>query len=140
MGCTNCGSGDTPGGCKNQGTCSSGGCNKLEVYDWLGNMMLPSGQAQYDIIEVRFKNSRKSFYRNTKNHSLQVGDVVVVEGSPGQDIGEHRFYGGAGGAAMAGNVLIGGVIGAGVDSVTGAAKVLSPNPLKIELEACTEDQ
>jgi hypothetical protein len=48
--------------------------------------------------------------------------------------------GGAGGAAMAGNVLIGGVIGAGVDSVTGAAKVLSPNPLKIELEACTEDQ
>jgi len=87
MGCTNCGSGDTPGGCKNQGTCSSGGCNKLEVYDWLGNMMLPSGQAQYDIIEVRFKNSRKSFYRNTKNLSLQVGDAIVVEGAPGKDVG-----------------------------------------------------
>tara|TARA_Y100000385_G_scaffold227349_1_gene238218 strand:+ start:390 stop:518 length:129 start_codon:yes stop_codon:yes gene_type:complete len=40
---------------------------------------------------------------------------------------------------MAGNVLIGGVIGAGVDSVTGAAKELSPNPLKIELEACSEE-
>ena len=87
MGCTNCGSGDTPGGCKNQGTCSSGGCNKLEVYDWLGNMMLPSGQAQYDIIEVRFKNSRKSFYRNTKNLSLHVGDAIVVEGAPGKDVG-----------------------------------------------------
>jgi hypothetical protein len=46
--------------------------------------------------------------------------------------------GGAGGAAMAGNVLIGGLIGAGVDSVTGAAKHLSPNPLKVELESCPE--
>ena len=46
--------------------------------------------------------------------------------------------GGAGGAAMAGNVLIGGLIGAGVDSVTGAAKHLAPNPLKVELESCPE--
>ena len=36
MGCSNCSSGGgTPRGCKNNGTCSSGGCNKLEVYDWL---------------------------------------------------------------------------------------------------------
>lgn len=50
-------------------------------------MQLPSGQAPYDIIEVRFKNSRKAFYRNSKNLSLQVGDVVVVEASPGYDVG-----------------------------------------------------
>ena len=87
MGCSSCGSGDTPGGCKNNGTCSSGGCSKLEVYNWLSNMSLPGGQTPYDILEIRFKNSRKGFYRNTKNHSLHVGDVVVVEGSPGQDIG-----------------------------------------------------
>lgn len=88
MGCTNCGSGgDTPGGCKNHGTCSSGGCNKLEVYDWLANMDASNGQSPYDIFEVRFKNSRKSFYRNTKKLALQVGDVVVVEASPGQDVG-----------------------------------------------------
>ena len=88
MGCTSCGSGGgTPGGCKNNGTCSSGGCNKLEVYDWLANMEQPNGQSPYDIIEVRFKNSRKGFYRNTKNISLQVGDVIVVEGGPGKDIG-----------------------------------------------------
>ena len=88
MGCTSCGSGGgTPGGCKNSGTCSSGGCNKLEVFDWLANMDSPIGQAPYDIVEVRFKNGRKGFYRNTKSFSLQVGDVVVVEGSPGQDIG-----------------------------------------------------
>lgn len=87
MGCSNCGSGDTPNGCKSNGNCSSGGCNKLEVFDWLANMTLPSGQTPYDILEIRFKNSRKGFYKNTKNISLQVGDVVVVEGSPGQDVG-----------------------------------------------------
>lgn len=86
MGCTNCGVG-TPNGCKNNGTCSSGGCNKLEVYDWLANVALPSGQAPYDIVEIRFKNSRKEFYRNTKNAALQAGDVLVVEGSPGLDVG-----------------------------------------------------
>jgi cell fate regulator YaaT (PSP1 superfamily) len=88
MGCTNCSSGGgTPKGCQNNGTCSSGGCNKLGVFDWLANMQLPSGQKPYDIVEVRFKNSRKAFYRNGKNFSLQVGDVVVVEASPGQDVG-----------------------------------------------------
>lgn len=87
MGCSSCGGGGTPGGCKNNGTCSSGGCNKLEVYDWLANMEPANGQAPYDIVEIRFKNSRKGFYRNTKNITLQVGDVVVVETSPGKDVG-----------------------------------------------------
>jgi cell fate regulator YaaT (PSP1 superfamily) len=88
MGCSSCGTdGGTPRGCKNNGTCSSGGCNKLEVYDWLANVALPSGQKPYDIVEVRFKNSRKSFYRNASNLPLSVGDVVVVETAPGYDIG-----------------------------------------------------
>jgi cell fate regulator YaaT (PSP1 superfamily) len=88
MGCSSCSSGGgTPRGCKNNGTCSSGGCSKLEVYDWLANMALPNGQAPYDIVEVRFKNSRKGFFRNAKGFSLQVGDVVVVEASPGHDVG-----------------------------------------------------
>jgi cell fate regulator YaaT (PSP1 superfamily) len=88
MGCSSCSSGGgTPRGCQNNGTCSSGGCNKLGVFDWLANMQLPSGQTPYDIVEVRFKNSRKAFYRNSKNLSLQVGDVVVVEASPGHDVG-----------------------------------------------------
>lgn len=88
MGCSSCGSGGgQPRGCKNNGTCSSGGCNKLEVYDWLANITLPGGQAPYDIVEVRFKNSRKAFYRNSKGLSVQAGDVVVVEASPGFDVG-----------------------------------------------------
>lgn len=88
MGCSSCGTGGcTPGGCRNNGTCSSGGCNKLEVYDWLANIALPAGQKPFDIVEVRFKNSRKAFYRNAKNLGLQAGDVVVVEASPGTDVG-----------------------------------------------------
>ena len=88
MGCTSCSSGGgTPRGCQNNGTCSSGGCNKLGVFDWLANMQLPNGKSQYDIVEVRFKNSRKAFYRNIKVLSLSVGDIVVVETSPGHDVG-----------------------------------------------------
>lgn len=89
MGCTNCGNGDggMPRGCRNNGTCSSGGCNKLGVFDWLANMQLPNGKSQFDIVEIRFKNSRKSFFRNLKGLDLNVGDVVVVEASPGYDVG-----------------------------------------------------
>lgn len=76
-----CGSGCGSGGC------SSGGCNKLNVYDWLSDMSLPMGQQPYPIVEVRFKGSRKEFFRNKDNVLVAVGDVVAVEGNPGHDIG-----------------------------------------------------
>jgi hypothetical protein len=41
---------------------------------------------------------------------------------------------GKGGAALAGNVLVGGLVGLGVDAATGASKDLTPNPLKVTLE------
>lgn len=41
---------------------------------------------------------------------------------------------GAGSAGMAGNVLVGGIIGAGVDVATGAMLDLTPNPAKVTLE------
>lgn len=50
-------------------------------------MRLPEGQAPCDIVEIRFKNSRKEFFRNVNNLSLSVGDAVAVESSPGHDIG-----------------------------------------------------
>ncbi|MFZ9586307.1 MAG: PSP1 domain-containing protein [Crocinitomicaceae bacterium] len=88
MGCSSCSSGGgTPNGCKNNGTCSSGGCNKLEVYDWLANIALPAGQSIYDIVEVRFKNSRKAFYRNASHLTLHIGDLVIVDTAPGYDVG-----------------------------------------------------
>lgn len=50
-------------------------------------MELPSGQAVCDIVEIRFKNSRKGFYRNVNALQLNVGDVVAVEATGGHDIG-----------------------------------------------------
>ncbi len=34
---------------------------------------------------------------------------------------------------MAGNVLVGGLIGAGVDAISGATKDLKPNPVNVRL-------
>ena len=76
-----------PLGCNNNGACSSGSCDKLTVFDWLSNMTLPNSQEPFDIMEVRFKNGRKSFYKNTKKLSICIGDIVAVETSPGHDIG-----------------------------------------------------
>lgn len=94
MGCSGCStgrgcstvSGGLPGGCRNNGSCGVGGCNKLNVFDWLANMELP-GTQQCDVVEVRFKNSRKEFFRNVNSLTLAVGDVIAVEASPGHDIG-----------------------------------------------------
>jgi cell fate regulator YaaT (PSP1 superfamily) len=94
MGCSGCSTGrgcdtvsSTPAGCKNNGSCGTGGCNKLNVFDWLANMELPGGQAPFDIVEVRFKNSRKEFFKNVNNLPLVAGEAVAVEASPGHDMG-----------------------------------------------------
>lgn len=68
-------------------SCSSGGCNKMNVFDWLSDMALPPGQKPFDVVEVRFKNNRKEFFRNVNDLSLGTGDVIAVESSPGHDIG-----------------------------------------------------
>lgn len=90
MACTNCSTGSKDGqprGCKNNGTCGTDSCNKLTVFDWLSNMSLPGGEAPFDCVEVRFKNGRKEFYRNTEKLTLSMGDIVATEASPGHDIG-----------------------------------------------------
>ncbi len=89
MGCNSCATGKDgqPKGCKNNGTCGTDGCNKLSVFDWLANMSLPQGVEPYNFVEVRFKNGRKHFYKNTENLSLSMGDVVATEASPGHDVG-----------------------------------------------------
>jgi len=89
MGCSSCSTGKDgqPRGCKNNGTCGTDGCNKLTVFDWLSNMALPNGEKSFDCVEVRFKNSRKHFFRNTENLSLAIGDVVATQADSGHDIG-----------------------------------------------------
>jgi cell fate regulator YaaT (PSP1 superfamily) len=73
-------------GCNNNGACSTGGCNKMNVFDWLSNMEMPHADA-FDVIEVRFKNGRKDFYRNVDKLDLTTGDAVVVEVPNGHHIG-----------------------------------------------------
>ncbi|RYJ43832.1 stage 0 sporulation family protein [Flavobacterium beibuense] len=90
MACTNCSTGSkdgTPRGCKNNGTCGTDSCNKLTVFDWLSNMSLPGGEETFNCVEIRFKNGRKEFYRNTEKLTLSIGDIVATEASPGHDIG-----------------------------------------------------
>lgn len=89
MACTSCGtkSGGAPGGCKSNGTCGTSGCNALNVYDWFKDMDLPAGHKPFNVVEVRFKGSRKEFFRNTNNLELYTGDYVCVESSIGFDIG-----------------------------------------------------
>ena len=88
MACTNCSTsvGNAPG-CKSKGACSTGNCGKMPVFNWLSNMSLPAGKSPFDILEVRFKNGRKEFFKNKNNLNVHMGDCVAVEGTSGHDIG-----------------------------------------------------
>ncbi|MBA5793565.1 hypothetical protein H1R17_05030 [Flavobacterium sp. xlx-214] len=91
MACTNCSTktndSSIPKGCGSKGSCGTDSCNKLSVFDWLSNMHYPSGFEPFDVVEVRFKNGRKDFYKNTDKLALQIGDVVATEANTGHDIG-----------------------------------------------------
>ena len=63
------------------------GSVKLSVYDWLSDIPLPTGGQPFDCVEVRFKNSRKEFFRNIHKLPLQIGDMVATETISGHDIG-----------------------------------------------------
>ncbi|MFN9518876.1 MAG: stage 0 sporulation family protein [Bacteroidota bacterium] len=82
-----CGTGGcSTGGCG--GGCSSGGCNKLNTYDWLGIMDMPAYMKPFDVVEIRFKGTRKEYYRNVHNLDITNNEYVVVELENGYDIGK----------------------------------------------------
>ncbi len=58
---------------------------KLSVYNWLKDV--PGNCCPPDIVEVRFKNTRKAFFSNPSQLPLQEGDIVAVEAALGHDIG-----------------------------------------------------
>ena len=60
------------------------GCYKLHETPWLEEY---PDNIPTDIFEVRFKNTRRSYYKNVNNLPLKRGDIVAVEASPGHDIG-----------------------------------------------------
>ena len=62
-------------------------CAKLDASNWLNDITLPPGQERFDCVEVRFKNSRKDFFRINTDYDIAEGDIVAVEASPGHDIG-----------------------------------------------------
>jgi len=73
-------------GCKNNGVCGTSGCNKLNSFDWLTDMELPI-DSRFDIVEVRFKNGKKDFFRNTNKYDLNSGDPVIVDVPNGHHLG-----------------------------------------------------
>ncbi|MCK4921490.1 MAG: hypothetical protein KAS71_10620 [Bacteroidales bacterium] len=70
---------------KNKVSAYFSSCNKLDEYDWLRD--IPESGRETDIVEIRFKNTRKAFFRNVNELRLKRGDIVAVEASPGHDIG-----------------------------------------------------
>ena len=95
MGCGSCSTGGcAPAGCKSNGSCLTNGCSKLDVYDWLSHMDMPSNYKPFNIIEIKFKGSRKEFYLNTENLYLEAGELVAVETTTGgYDIGHVSLTG-----------------------------------------------
>jgi cell fate regulator YaaT (PSP1 superfamily) len=88
MGCSGCSTKTSiglPGGCKNNGSCTTGGCgSKLDVYDWLSNIYVAGvSPARHPVIEVKFKGTRKEYFRNVYNHEIETGDPVTVESATG---------------------------------------------------------
>jgi cell fate regulator YaaT (PSP1 superfamily) len=67
------------------------GYNKLDSFNWLKDLPeIPTGN---ELVEIRFKNTRKGFFRNVNGLRLEIGDVVAVEASPGHDIGRVSMVG-----------------------------------------------
>jgi len=57
----------------------------LGTYDWLND--IPDTSNETDIVEIRFKGTRKEFFRNEDNLPLKRDELVVVSCSPGHDVG-----------------------------------------------------
>ena len=89
MSCSSCSStkNGSPRGCQNNSTCGSDSCNKLTVFDWLENMHPPQGEEECSFVEVRFKNSRKEFFRFPKELKPQAGSLVITKVDRGYDLG-----------------------------------------------------
>jgi cell fate regulator YaaT (PSP1 superfamily) len=60
------------------------GCCKLRDHNYLAGI---PDQSFKDIFEVRFKNTRKGFYRNASGQNVKLGDMVIVEAATGCDLG-----------------------------------------------------
>ncbi len=86
-GCNSCSTTTgTSGGCQNNGTCGTSDCNKMNAFDWLSHLGIPTVD-KFDIVEIKFKGGRKDYYRNVDHVALTTGDPVVVDVPNGHHIG-----------------------------------------------------
>jgi cell fate regulator YaaT (PSP1 superfamily) len=93
MGCGTCGTGK-PSGCQSNGGCSTGGCNRMNTYDWLVNLPISDAETACRVVEISFnQGSRKDFYRNSALQLFEKGDIVSIEGVSGFDVGEVSLTG-----------------------------------------------
>ncbi|MEM9859900.1 MAG: regulatory iron-sulfur-containing complex subunit RicT [Bacteroidota bacterium] len=93
MGCSSCATADGKvAGCKNNGGCQTGGCNKMNVFDWLSNMNLPVID-KFPYVEIRFKGGRKEFFKNSDQLNLITGDAVIVDVPNGHHLGHVSLQG-----------------------------------------------
>jgi cell fate regulator YaaT (PSP1 superfamily) len=65
----------------------------LNVYNWLTDVVLPEDYEPFNIVEIRFKGSKKQFYRNVNHLELFTGDKVIVDSDIGYDVGEVSLAG-----------------------------------------------
>lgn len=87
IGCTVSTDKEAPLGCGSKGNCSTGGCNRLNTYDWLTALDIMDIDP-FELVEVSFKNgARKNFYRLKEYVHVITGDHVVVETGNGFDVG-----------------------------------------------------
>jgi cell fate regulator YaaT (PSP1 superfamily) len=73
-------------GCQSNGGCGSGGCNKMNVFDWLSDLDVPQFQ-RFHVVEVKFKGGRKEYFRNSNKLELHTGDAVMIESTTGVHVG-----------------------------------------------------
>jgi cell fate regulator YaaT (PSP1 superfamily) len=64
----------------------------MNVFDWLSNMEVPVME-RFEIVEIRFKNGRKDFFRNTDMVDITTGDAVIVEVPNGHHLGHVSLQG-----------------------------------------------
>lgn len=104
--CSGCDSGCGGSGCASGcGGCGNGGCDpeahkvmgwrreprgKLYATDWLDSI---STSADFEAVQVQFKNTRAGFYQNPSRLNLKIGEMVAVEAAGGHDIGQVTMVG-----------------------------------------------
>ena len=54
---------------------------------------MPETANQSDIVEVKFKSTRREYYKNNENIPIKRGEKIVVASSPGHDVGEVTLTG-----------------------------------------------